>query len=111
MNGDVHCPRCNQSVAQKPSCQHLRWRPEQGGPIDFALSLLKEKPVPGISLGRVPEGWWESQFDWLFDRITARLDVIDGHCFADSGQLDRLWLDLKHKLAPESVRELTRSTL
>ena len=111
MNDDIRCPRCAQPAAQKPACNHLRWRPERGGPIDFAKSILREKPVPGMRASSIPVGWWESQHEWLLDRITTRIEVIDGYCFADSGEMDRLWLDLKHKLAPEPEREMARTEI
>ena len=99
MNSDIQCPRCGQPAAERRACRHLRWRPQHGGPIDFAKSLVADPDAPRLVSAEVPDAWWESQYDWLFERITARTDVVQGYCFADPGELDSLRLDIKHRLA------------
>lgn len=52
----------------------------------------------------IPSGWWESQHDWLLERILARLAVADGYCFGEPVDLDRLCMDIWHRYAPEPER-------
>lgn len=110
MNSDTRCPRCNHPAAEEPACRHLRWRPERGGPVEFARSIVADRAASGSPSASIPQGWLESQYDWLLHQITVRIDVVDGYCFADPGELDRLWLDIMHRFAPEPAREQIRTT-
>jgi hypothetical protein len=81
--------------------------PRRGDPIDFAKSVVAANPYTdgsGLNAGSIPQEWWESQFDWLMDRITIRLDVVDGYCFGEPVDLDRLRLDIRHRFAPQPDR-------
>lgn len=107
MTMEVRCPRCGQVAERRRGCQHLRWVPERGGPVEFAQHVVKTSPYTGrrgFSPGDIPSVWWESHHDWLLERILARLDVIDGYCFADPADLDHLCLDIWHLFAPETER-------
>lgn len=107
MTSDVRCPRCGMGVDQGTGCRHLRWVPGRGNPIDFAKSVLAARPITegdGLTAGAIGQEWWESQYDWLLDRIMVRLDVVDGYCFGDPVDLDRLRLDIWHRFAPQADR-------
>lgn len=104
MNADVRCPRCRQAVQEGGGCRHLRWVPKLGGPIDFAKFAVRSSPSTerrGFSASSIPAGWWEAHHDWLLERITVRLDVVDGYCFGEPVDMDRLCLDIWHEFAPE----------
>ncbi len=104
MSIDVRCPRCGEVVEGDDGCRHLRWVPRRGGPIDFAKRVVETSPYTagrGFIASRLPEEWWESQHDWLLDRIVTRLDVVDGYCFGDPAELDRLCLDIWERFAPQ----------
>lgn len=109
MNDAIRCPRCAQSVREVERCRHLRWAPEQGDPLAFAKFAVKTSPCTAARGARptsISLAWWESQYDWLLERIVTRLDVIGGYCFADPAALDRLCLDIWHRFEsePEHVR-------
>jgi hypothetical protein len=95
----VTCPKCQQAVKANRGCRHLRWTPARGGPIEFAKSLLAAKPREGVSAARILAAWWEAEFDWLLDRILARVEVIDGYCFAEQDAVDRLCIDIWNRLS------------
>ena len=111
MTSNVRCPRCGMAADGWTGCQHLRWAPQRGGPLEFAKAVLAARPITqgsGLRASTIPQEWWESQYDWLLDRITVRLDVVDGYCFGDPVELDRLRLDIWHQFAPQP--ELGRVT-
>ncbi len=108
MTGEVKCPRCGQPASERPPCRHLRWFPQRGGPIEFARSIVADRSTQRLVPTNIPRDWWESQYDWLLERITTRIDVIDGYCFALPGELDLLRLDIKHRYTPGPDREWER---
>lgn len=107
MTNGVCCPICGQAAQERGGCRHLRWTPRRGDPIDFAKSVVAANPGTdgsGFNPSSITQEWWESQFDWLMDRITARIEVLDGYCFGDPVDLDRLRLDIRHRFAPQPDR-------
>ncbi len=107
MTSGVRCPRCGQAAEKRGGCLHLRWVPGRGDPIDFAKSVIASRPFAedsGFKVGSIPQEWWESEFEWLMDRLETRLDVIDGYCFGEAVDLDRLRLDIWHRFAPQPER-------
>jgi len=76
--------------------------PVRGGPIEFAKSVLAATPREGLRVSSIPAEWWEAEFNWLLDRIMARLDVVDGYCFGDQDEVDRLCMDIWHRLTTDS---------
>jgi len=107
MNDEVRCPRCGGAANDGVGCRHLRWKPERGGPVEFAKFVVVTSPYTsgrGFVAASIPETWWESEYDWLLERILTRLDVINGHCFGDPIDLDRLCIDIWHEFAPDPER-------
>ena len=112
MNADVRCPRCGQGV-NEGGCRHLRWIPKRGGPADFARYVISTSPYTegrGFQPKSIPSTWWESEEEWLFERILSRLDVLEGYCFGDPVDLDRLCLDIWHRFAPDPERVISPQT-
>jgi hypothetical protein len=88
-------------------CRHLRWAAEQGGPLDFVRHVLETSPYTegrGLSASSIPDSWLEAHFDWVLQRIEARVDVEDGYCYSELVDLDLLCMDIWHAFAPEPAR-------
>ncbi len=106
MNQEIRCPRCGEGTSDA-SCHHLRWTPRQGGPVDFAQSVIRSSPTTKLGGHRpnaISSTWLESQHDWLLERISIRLDAIDGYCFGEPGEEDLLCLDIWRRFSPEPER-------
>ncbi len=107
MSIEVRCPRCGQAVSEASGCRHLRWEPKRGGPVAFAQSVIRSSPTTsggGHRPSSISSAWLESQQDWLLERISTRLDVIDGYCFGEPAEADLLCLDIWRRFAPEPER-------
>ena len=110
MNNAVTCPRCQLGVEGTAGCQHLRWTPDRGSPVEFAKHIVQSSPYTkgrGFRPDSIPPSWWETKQDWLLDRILARLDVAGGYCFGDIADIDGLCMDIWHEIAPDADRRLS----
>lgn len=91
----------------KEPCRRLYWTPQRGGPLDFAKFAIETSPYTkrrGFSVKRIFPTWWESQQDWLLERILRHPDVVHGYCFGEPVDLDRLCMDIWHRHSPEPER-------
>lgn len=107
MSPEIRCPRCEQAVSEAAGCRHLRWAPSRGGPVAFAESVIRSSPTTtggGYLPSSISSAWLEAEQDWLLERISRRLDVIDGYCFGEPGEADLLCLDIWRRFAPEPDR-------
>lgn len=107
MSTGVRCPRCGLSVSGQAGCQHLCWTPNRGGLVEFAKSVLYSSPVTkrrGSRPGEIPPAWWQEHRDWLLGQVAFRLDALEGYCFGDLSEIDRLCMDIWHRFAPEPAR-------
>jgi hypothetical protein len=107
VNDNRNCPRCGQQIFFQVGCRHLLWAAEQGGPLEFIRHVLEASPYTegrGLEASAIPDSWLEERYDWLLERIDARVHIEDGYCFGELVDLDLLCMDVWHAFAPEPVR-------
>ena len=40
----IRCPYCQREASSSGGCEHQRWSPQQGGPVDFARFVMATRP-------------------------------------------------------------------
>jgi hypothetical protein len=108
MDERIACPHCGHEIVDRMAgCRHLRWTPDRGGPIDFAMYVVFNSPYTsgrGLRAIDIPTKWWEEQYEWLLDRVSTRLSVVDGYVFGEMVDIDLFCMDIWHRFAPEPAR-------